>query len=159
MDCTIPQEWLLSFKELAQNRVMNGFQSRTYFDNVAKNVITVARRIDFNSKLVSMIRGNDGSTIVRIRAGDLNSIEAMRLGLFDAFPLCSITISTSSIDGALEAEVKVLNKEEENKMARKMVVSKRVISYWLLLAWFFFFAGIVEWIVVMRSRAGSKDEL
>jgi len=133
----------------------------TMADSIVQKVLSTCRAVDGAVKLVNMTRDAHGNTHLRVRAGDVHSLESLRRALQDSMPLSQCTVQESWLDGTLEAEVTVYTAGEEYKRARALAVKSRWITYPLLLAWVLLFTGLGEWAAAIRAAASNakKDEL
>lgn len=137
-------------------------ENPTLSDDIVRIVLGTCNAIDHNAKLVSMTRDVQGHAHLRIRAGDVHSVESLRRALQDSMPLSSCAVSESWIDGTLEAEVTVYTAMEEYRQARRMVTTRRAVSYWIGIATILVLLGMGEWVAAIRathSAVGAHDEL
>ncbi len=131
-------------------------------DAIVQKVLATCRGIDGAVKLINMTRDAQGHTHLRVRAGDVHSVESLRRALQDTMPLSQCTVQESWLDGTLEAEVTVYTEDEEYRRARAKAIKSRWIMYPLLLAWVLLFLGLGEWVAVIRAawtQKWDKDEL
>ena len=90
----------------SNRRVMNG-ENPSLAERVVQSVLATCREIDHSARLVSMTKDTTGETHLRVRAGDIHSVESLRRALVDAMPLSQTVVQESWADGTLEAEVTV----------------------------------------------------
>jgi hypothetical protein len=135
-------------------------QERTLQSRVVQTAMEACRRVDPSVKVANMTEDADGTTYLRVRAGDAHSVASLQLALQEALPLASTSVTESMLDGTLEAELVVLNKRQEYLHARRLVSRERVPAYTIVLAWVFVCLGMGEWGALVRSIvSGPKDEL
>lgn len=130
-------------------------------DHIVGQVLGTCQSIDHNAKLVAMTRDVLGHAHLRIRAGDVHSVESLRRALQDAMPLSSCEASESWLDGTLEAEVVVFSKREEYLRARHIVCQRRSVAYTIAIATIALLLGLAEWFAAFRAGTTSsmRDEL
>lgn len=148
---------------LKLQRVMNG-ENPSLSERVVRSVLATCREIDHNARLVSMTKDTTGETHLRVRAGDVHSVESLRRALVDAMPLSHTMVQESWADGTLEAEVTVPTADEEYRLARRMVTTKRLFQYWIAIATILVILGFGEWAAAIQNRryaaaASVHDEL
>ena len=137
-------------------------ENPTLSDHIVRLVLDTCTGIDHNAKLVAMTRDMQGHAHLRIRAGDVHSVESLRRALQDAMPLSKCTVNESWLDGTLEAEVTVYTASEEYRQARRLVTTRRLVSYWIAIATLCLFLGLGEWAAAVRSASAPvsvRDEL
>lgn len=142
-------------------RVMGG-DNPTLAESVVQNVMDTCRGVDHNARLVTMTKSTGGHIKLRVRAGDIHSVNSLQRALADAMPLSSTLVQESWVDGTLEAEVTVLPRDEEYRVARKLVASKRLFQYWIAFAWILICLGVAEWVTSVRVAWAPellRDEL
>lgn len=135
-------------------------QERTLQSRVVQTALEACRRVDQSVRVANMTEDADGTTYLRVRAGDAHSVASLQQALQQALPLASTSVTESMLDGTLEAELVVLNKRQEYLHARRLVSRERIPGYTIVLAWIFVCLGVGEWGALVRNvLAGPKDEL
>ena len=146
----------------SHRRMSNGKMNPTLAEHIVQQTMRRCREVDHNAKLVSCVKDAVGRTIIHCRAGDVHSTSSLQAALNDAFPLSTVAVTESWLDGTLEAELIVATKSEEYARARRIVTKRRAFSYWLLLVWALFLIACVEWVLEARASRPAPslhDEL
>ena len=131
-------------------------------EHVVRSVMDTCKEVDHNARLVSMTKDPSGQLHMRVRAGDVHSVQSLQRALAEAMPLSQSTVLESWVDGTLEADITVLTRAEEYWAARKLVTGKRMFLYWIGIAWIIIFVGTGEWVAAVRLAdlpATLRDEL
>jgi hypothetical protein len=137
-------------------------ENPTLAEDVVRQVVDTCREVDHNARLVSMTKDPGGHLHMRVRAGDVHSVNSLQRALADAMPLSESTVLESWTDGTLEADITVFTRAEEYWVARKLVTRRKVFQYWIALAWIVIFLGTGEWIAAVRMAWAPpelRDEL
>ena len=133
-------------------------QERSLQSAVVQRCLAACRRIDAQSKIVSMTEdGLTGFTHLRLRAGDTHTLEHLRVALGGVMRFSTTRVTENCVDGTLEADVTVPTRQQEWLAARREVTRGRLAAYWLLLAWFCFLLGLHEWGACVRASGGKQE--
>ena len=126
---------------------------------VAESILSSCKAVDEHAKLVHMTKDAEGHTHVRVRAGDVHSVESLRRELEAALPLAACDVTESWLDGSLEAELTIFSPSVERRRARALVTRSKWISRLIGIAWLLIFVGVSELVAALRAVLVAKDEL
>lgn len=89
-------------------------------------ILKSCRAKDSGACISSILRDNDGRTVVRVRAGSTNSNAVQMLkALHGLWPLATTAVVENQLDGTVEAQIVVPRAGDERRAARRRAASSR----------------------------------
>ena len=103
-------------------------QPLSFSSRVSDAVLSTCRARDESAQISSILRDNDGRTVVRVRAGSSNAVTLLR-ALRDLWPLARTSVIENALDGSVEAQIVVPQEADEQAQARRRAESLRCAGF------------------------------
>jgi len=111
--------------------------------SIVESVLKTCRRVDRDVCLSSAVYVENG-VLIKVRAGMSSSPVLLRGALKAAFPLATVDVQSSCLDGALEATISVPH--DEHRVARAQVAQLRVLKVLWVVGWLLMVGGAGAWV-------------
>jgi hypothetical protein len=100
----------------------------SFANRVSDAVLSTCRARDADAQISSILRDNEGRTVVRVRAGSSNAVTLLR-ALRDLWPLAKTSVIESALDGSVEAQIVVPRERDERAHAMRRAERLRCASF------------------------------
>lgn len=107
------------------NKAGGAMSQLSFAGRVSETVLATCRARDEGAQISSILRDDQGRTVVRVRAGSGNPVGLLR-ALRELWPLARTAVIENALDGSCEAQIIVPRERDEAAQARRRAESLRV---------------------------------